>query len=227
MKMRVLVTGGSRGVGSYIVEKFLKGGFEVNVISKNPPSEDAIWHKIDLVDTVSLKDFLHGEKNYDAVVLNAGIVGVQGKDSKKDWSEVVATNYVANAVLCHHVPINSGGRIIAISSVHGATGVYGASAYASTKSALEGLVRSLALDFAKNRVSVNAVRIGFVDAGMFLELPVKYQELYKSRIPMGHVGSPEHLASFIYHLCTAPECGYITGQIISYDGGYMSNWWGQ
>lgn len=226
--MRVLITGGSKGIGKYIVKNFLKNGHNIVVLSRTSPDIQGVhWHRTDLRDTDALRVFLSKQESYDILVLNAAIIGNQGKECKDDWSDVVAINYLANATLVYHVPINSGGRIIGISSVHGATGVRGASAYASTKGAFELLVRSAGLELVKKGITVNAVRLGFIDTGMFLRLPTKYQELYKSRIPLGHAGNPEHLASFIYYLCTAPECGYITGQIITYDGGYMANWWGE
>lgn len=226
--MRVLITGGNKGIGSYIVKSFLKNGHDVVTLSLTRSEDDpkAQWHKIDLRNIDALKRFLSKEEPFDILVLNAAIIGNQGKESKDDWSDVVAINYLANATLIYHAPINSEGRIIGISSVHGATGVKGASAYASTKGAFELLVRSAGLEMVKRGITVNAIRLGFMDTGMFHRLPDKYQELYKSRIPMGHAGDPKHLASFIHYLCTAPECGYITGQVITYDGGYMANWWG-
>ncbi len=227
MPVRVLITGGSRGIGAFIVERFLEdsGAHEITVMSRTKPRAHVRWVQVDLSKLEAVRMFLKGEEPYHVLILNAAIVGPQGLKAR-GWEETVRTNYLANIALMMETPMNPGGRILAISSIQAKTGVFGASVYASTKAALEALGKSVALEHAKEGVTVNALRLGFIDEGMFRALPEKYRSLYLDRVPLRRPQQPQKLANFVHYLCTAPECDYLTGQVITYDGGYLANWWG-
>lgn len=227
MLVRILVTGGSRGIGAFIVERFSKDSaqHDITAMSRTKPQARVRWAQVDLSELEAVRMFLKGEDPYNVLILNAAIIGPQMLKAS-GWEETVRTNYIANIILIMETPMNPGGRILAISSIQAKTGVYGASVYASTKAALEGLVRSAALEHARESVTVNALRLGLIDEGMFRALPDKYKSLYLNRVPLRRPQQPQKLANFVHYLCTAPECDYLTGQVITYDGGYLANWWG-
>jgi 3-oxoacyl-[acyl-carrier protein] reductase len=107
------------------------------------------------------------------------------------------------------------GRIINISSTSGETGVAGQVNYSAAKSGLIGATRSLAVEVAKRNILVNAVSPGFIDTDMLKELPI---EEVSKKIPLGRIGTAQEVAEVVAFLCS-PGSSYITGQVISVNGG--------
>lgn len=110
------------------------------------------------------------------------------------------------------------GRIINISSVVGSLGVFGTLAYSSSKAGIFGFTRTVAMEVAKKRITVNTVALGYFDAGMFHSLSPDIRETIIKKIPIGKPGNPDHLAEFIIFLAS-DFADYITGQVICIDGG--------
>ncbi len=169
----------------------------------------------------------------DIVVNNAGISGVTPVDSgdPAPWLDIIATNilgsyYVTRAALPH---VTDGGRVIIMSSVLGKFGVPGYSAYCTAKTGLIGFTRSLALELAPRKITVNAICPGWTDtemarAGMrdiAASQGITVEEFKKeamSRVPLGEMVQPEEVADLVAFL--AAETGNkITGQAISICGG--------
>jgi 3-oxoacyl-[acyl-carrier protein] reductase len=115
----------------------------------------------------------------------------------------------------------SGGRVVTVSSVVGMTGNPGQANYAAAKSALQGLTRELALLGAPYGATVNCVVPGFFDTAATAHLTPEQRDGWLARIPMGRAGANEEVASLVDFLCS-PGAGYITGQCIAVDGGYLA-----
>jgi len=169
----------------------------------------------------------------DIVVNNAGISGVTPVDSSDTapWLDIIQTNvlgtYFVTRAAVPHIP--NGGRVIVISSVLGKFGVPGYSAYCTAKTGLIGFTRSLALELAPRKITVNAICPGWTDTemarsgmrdiaaseGITVE---EFKKIAMSRVPLGEMVEPEEVANLVAFL--AGETGNrITGQAVSICGG--------
>lgn len=110
------------------------------------------------------------------------------------------------------------GRIINITSVSGILGNAGQANYAASKAGIIGLTKTMARELASRGITVNAVAPGFVDTDMTQVLPENVREAATAQIPLGRFGKPEDIANMVAYLASE-KASYITGQIISVDGG--------
>jgi 3-oxoacyl-[acyl-carrier protein] reductase len=113
---------------------------------------------------------------------------------------------------------NRYGRIVNISSVIGLIGNPGQANYAASKAGLIGFTKSIAREVASRNITVNAVTPGYIDTSMVTELSEESKTQVLNRTPMNRLGTPEDVSGFVTFLCTA-EAGFVTGQVISIDGG--------
>jgi NAD(P)-dependent dehydrogenase (short-subunit alcohol dehydrogenase family) len=241
MNKVAIITGASRGIGFAIAKRLYQDGASVALCARSPISDFPPQRSLAL--TMDVRD----QKNVDAgmrriidrfgkidiVVNNAGISGVTPVDAPETaaWLDIVQTNILGTYYVTHaavpHVP--NGGRIIMISSVLGKFGVPGYSAYCTAKTGLIGFTRSLALELAARKITVNAICPGWTDtemarAGMrdiAASLGITVEEFKReamSRVPLGDMVEPQEVANLVAFL--AAETGNkITGQAISICGG--------
>ncbi len=235
MNKIVLVTGASRGIGLEVAKLFSKEGYKVIGTSRGDfnlgdliGDSSAMSVQLDLMSKESINDLFEALKTKDilpsVLINNAGITKDQlflrMKDN--DWDEVIETNLnglfrVTKAFIKPMVK-NKFGRVINISSVAGLMGNSGQVNYSSSKSAMVGFSRSLAKELGSRNITSNVVAPGFIETDMTTFLNDDDKIEVSKNIPMKRFGTVEDVAKCIVFLAS-DNANYITGQIISVDGG--------
>jgi 3-oxoacyl-[acyl-carrier protein] reductase len=239
-----LVTGGSRGIGRACAERLAKDGFEVYLTYVSRPEEaqktvDAITAaggeaKAFLLDASSRQavcaffaEEIKDKVSLEVLVNNAGITkdGLLIRMKDDDWDRVLQVNLTgAFACLREAAKImvkQRSGRIVNIASVVGQMGNAGQANYSAAKAGLIGLTKSAARELASRGITVNAVTPGFIQTDMTAVLPEAVVAKMLENIPLGRLGSTDDIASAVSFL-SGPGAGYITGQVLSVNGGmYM------
>jgi len=238
-----LVTGASRGIGAAIALELARKGVQVigtatsdegaakisAVLSGHAGCKGVNLNVNDAAASEVLVDTLVKEYGgLHILVNNAGItrdmLAMRLKDA--DWDAVVGTNLSAVFRLSRAVikPMMKQryGRIIAITSVVGASGNPGQANYAAAKAGVAGMTRALARELGSRNITVNCVAPGFIETDMTSALPEEQQKALLSQIPLGHLGKPADIAHMVAFLA-GPQAGYITGQEMHVNGGmFMS-----
>ena len=142
-----------------------------------------------------------------------------------DWDQVLDVN-LRGAFLCTKFVMpylikQRKGRVVNISSVVGISGNPGQANYAAAKAGLIGFTKAVAREVASRSVTVNALAPGFVTTGMAEEIPEEKRRQILDRIPMGRLGSAQDVAEAALFLCSE-GAGYITGQVLTIDGGLIA-----
>lgn len=236
-----VVTGGTRGIGAAIAVALQKAGYDVaaNYVSSDTAAKSfsestgiAIF-KWDVSDAAACSKGVkavckHFKKDVDVLINNAGIVrdAMFHKMDIDAWNAVIRTNLDSCFCMCHAVVggmrERGFGRIVNISSVNALAGQLGQTNYASAKAGVIGFSKSLALENARNGVTVNVVAPGYITTDMTAEVPAHVLESLKKHIPVGRLGRPEEIARAVVFLAS-DDAGFITGETLSVNGGhYMS-----
>ena len=238
-----LVTGGSRGIGRAIVQAFAEEGAKVGFVYRgNQAAADSLVKEVteaggtilaiqgDVVDPGTAVKAVEAIKQawggrLDILVNNAGVIRdtLFVRMTEEDWRTVVSTNLDGAFRFCRAaadlmVFKQRSGRIINISSIAADHVNKGQTNYAASKGALNALTRCLALEVASRGVTVNAIAPGFIETDMSEAVRNKAGDLIKKMIPVRRLGRPEDIASLAVFLAS-PAASYITGQVLTVDGG--------
>jgi len=235
----VLITGASRGIGRAIAVKLAGQGFSV-VLNYRERQEEAENTAVVIRDAGGEADLLPfdvsdrqlAEKaiteeiaasgSFFGVVCNAGVHADSAFPamSGEAWDRVLETNLggfynVVHPALMPMVRAHGGGRILTIASASGVMGNRGQVNYSASKAGLIGATRSLALELAKRKITVNSVAPGLIETEMIEGLS---KDEISRLVPMQRLGQPEDVAGIVGFLFSS-EADYITGQVISVNGG--------
>lgn len=239
MAKEVLITGSSRGIGKACAIYLAKNGFDIVLhCNKNISKAEEVLAEIkeigvngrilqfDIKDRNACREAISSDIAthgcYYGTVLNAGIA----KDNvfpimeDEEWDDVINTNLggfynILKPIVMAMIEERIKGRIVAMSSISGLRGNRGQVNYSASKAGIIGAVKALSLELAKRKITVNAIAPGIIDTDMIQDIP---QDEVKKLIPMKRFGKPEEVASLVNYLMSE-DAGYITGQVISVNGG--------
>lgn len=236
-----IVTGGTRGIGFSIVERFLEAGAKVALFGSRQETVDKALDKIKAENPnaevmglyPSLDNYAEVEKaiqsvkeafgRVDILVNNAGI---SARDSlyeykPEDFDKIMTLNVnaVFNCTKAAAVIMKEqgGGSVINTSSMVSIYGQPAGCGYPASKFAVNGLTKSLARELGKDQIRVNAVAPGVTRTDMVAALPDEMVQRISSTIPLGRVGEPEEVANAVLFLAS-DLASYITGAVLSVDG---------
>ncbi|RCV39348.1 hypothetical protein SETIT_8G216400v2 [Setaria italica] len=239
-----LVTGGSKGIGHAIVEELAGFGARVHTCARNAAELEECrrrWAENGLVVTVSVCDVSMRtdremlmdtvkkvfDGKLDILVNNAGqlLLKAAAECAAEEYSHVMATNLESSfhlSQLSYPLLLNAslagGGSVVNISSIASYVGVPGLVLYCISKGGMNQLTRSLAVEWAQDKIRVNCVAPGLVTTDILKQVEPETIEQEISRGPMARSGEPKEVASVVSFLCM-PAASYITGQDIRIDGG--------
>ncbi len=237
-----LVTGGMGGLGEAICIKLAALGYKVVTTHSPGNTKASEWLKnmqnmgygfkaypCDVADFESAKACVEQVTKevgpVDVLVNNAGITRDMTfkKMTKADWDAVISTNLDSVFNLTQQVVDGlverKWGRVINVSSVNGQKGAFGQTNYSAAKAGMHGFTKALALEVARNGVTVNTISPGYIGTKMVMAIP---QEILDSKIlpqiPVSRLGKPEEIAGLVAYL-SSEEAAFVTGANISINGG--------
>ncbi|WP_168627251.1 3-oxoacyl-ACP reductase FabG [Cryobacterium sp. BB307] len=225
----VLVTGGNRGIGFAIAERFVADGHRVAVTARSGEGPaGSLTVRADVTDAASLDAaFTQIEEAYgsvEVIVANAGITRdtLLLRMSEDDFTDVIDTNLSGAFRVVKRASKGmlkaKYGRVVLISSVVGLLGSAGQVNYAASKSGLIGLARSLTRELGSRNITANVVAPGFIETDMTAELSEDKQKEYLAQVPAGRYGSAAEVAAAVAWLAS-DDAAYVSGAVIPVDGG--------
>jgi 3-oxoacyl-[acyl-carrier protein] reductase len=240
-----VVTGGTRGIGAAITRAFLAGGARVHAVyaanesaarafadACGADAERLSLHRLDVADYAAVERFWNDldEREPESVrgvqilVCNAGIRrdAIVGAMKLEDWRAVLATNldgsFHMSRFAVRSMLRGRYGRIVFITSPAASFGFQGQANYSASKAGQIGLMRSLAREVAKKKITVNCVSPGFIDTELLADLEPETARAHLASVPLGRLGRPEEVAYAV--LCLAArEATYINGATLEVTGG--------
>lgn len=219
----ILITGASKGIGKYLMEKFQEAGQVVHgtyhtslPLKKNL----AFYTKVDISNFLEVKNWI-SQKTVEGdkiVLINCGGTNYNSFAHKADiekWKAVIDVNLMGsfNAIsaVLPKMREQNFGRIINFSSIVAQKGIPGTSAYAASKAALWGMTKSIAVENASKGITINNLNLGYFDIGMISDVPEKFLSIIKAEIPKGELGDPLNIFQAVKFLI---DSDYTTGTSI-------------
>ena len=237
---KVLITGGTAGIGLSILESFYKLEADIFTIGTNVENLKTIQSNFPKIKTANFnlenhqkieelvkeaKDKLGG---LDIVINNAGITkdNLAIRMSDEEWNKVININLTAVFLICKYsikaMMKQDAGSIINISSIVGHTGNFGQANYSSAKAGIVAMSKSLAKEYAKKNIRINCISPGFIDTKMTKNINEEFKKKLIENIPMGKLGTGNDIANCALFLASDLS-SYITGETIHVNGGmYMA-----
>lgn len=237
---RALVTGGTRGIGAAIVRELTDSGASVVATGRDPARTETLQKEVDraaIPVRYEVVDFSDREATeafaarmareaFSVLVNNAGVnkIALAGEVNMEDWDRIQRVNVRAPMALCRALAPRMAqqgyGRIVNITSIWGHVSRSRRISYSTSKSALIGLTRALALDYAAFNVLANGVAPGIINTELTRTVlsELEHRDLV-SAIPIGRLGTEEEIARVVAFLASSSNT-FITGQNIIADGGF-------
>ena len=237
---KIIITGASGGIGRSLVEKFvnLNGTVlatgtkseKLELLKKNFPTVNTL--KFDISEHSKIDEFIDNASDLiggiDVLVNNAGINldNLSLRMKYEEWKKVIDINLGSTFFLTKSAVKkmlkNKYGRIVNITSIVGHTGNLGQANYSASKAGIEGMTKSLAIEYAKKNITLNCVSPGFIKTQMTDNISENMKDFLSSRIPMSKLGTGEDVANSVAFL-SSDAASYITGETIHVNGGmYMA-----
>lgn len=240
----VLVTGASRGIGAAIARRFAGCGMNVVIHYRQAEAEAkatatgcaALGARVHVTaadirsreQVIRMREQLYEQDLVpDIIVNNAGVAhyGMMCDVTEDDWDDVINVNLKGTFLVCQTfmdaMVRQRYGRIINVTSIWGLSGASCETIYSAAKGGVHALTKSLAKELAPSGVTVNAVAPGAVETAMLNRFDETDRAWMMQDIPLGRFAEPEEIAALVFFLAL-PESGYITGQVISSNGGWIT-----
>lgn len=237
----VFITGGGRGIGKEVALKFAENGYNIvtNYVSDKTDVEalkkefeekgvKSLIIKADVTDLEAIENLVKKAieefESIDVLVNNAGITkdNLLMRMSEEEFTKVIDVNlkgtYIVTKIVSKYMMKKRQGSIINLSSVVGVVGNAGQCNYSASKAGIIGFTKSIAKELASRNIRANAVAPGFIETDMTAVLGENVKENIYNQIPLKRMGKAKEVANLVYFLGTE-ESSYITGQVISVDGG--------
>ncbi len=237
MNKKVLITGGSRGIGASIVKKFTENGFDTAFIfSKSKEKAEklsretgafAICADLSKSDECvsAVKKAIEHLGHIDILINNAGIsdFSLFTDITDENWNNMLSVNlsapFFCTREASRKMISNKYGRIINISSMWGITGASCEVHYSAAKAGLIGMTKALAKELGPSNITVNCICPGVIDTEMNSHLSPEDISVLRDETPLCRIGKPEEVADLALYLAS-DAASFVTGQIISCDGGF-------
>jgi len=243
---KALITGGTRGIGREIAETFLQFGASVFIVARNRTHLEQTlntWQNskfpvdgiaIDLIEPTACNAIIDQLKqrwdSLDILVNNAGINIRKPAEDYQDneYNQIMQSNLHSSFTLCRSVfPLlkkSSQGNIVNIASISGLIDDASGAPYGMSKAGMIQLTKHLAVEWAKENIRVNAIAPWYIETELTRQVLENQSKLHEiiDKTPLKRVGQPKDIANLTAFLCM-PASGYITGQCIAVDGGFMAN----
>jgi len=233
-----LITGASRGIGEALAYAFAQAGYDlILTCSKTLPRLQQIAEgitsdygvsclavSVDMGNHEEVKALFDKISSLDILVNNAGIshIGLLSDMTPEEWKHLMSVNLDALFYTCKYaIPLflqKQEGRILNISSVWGNVGASMEVAYSASKGGVNAFTKALAKELAPSNIPVNAISCGVIDTSMNHCFSADELRALQEEIPADRLGSPKEVAQLALQLAQAPT--YMTGQIITIDGGW-------
>ncbi|MBL8858170.1 MAG: 3-oxoacyl-ACP reductase FabG [Planctomycetes bacterium] len=237
-----VVTGGTRGIGAAISSALLEEGCIVHAVYQGNAagaqslrescaahSERLFTHALDVANHTAVESFWSElepvtPNGVQILVNNAGIRrdAIVGTMKPDDWQRVIDVNLTGSFAMSKFAVLNMMqrryGRIVMITSPAAHQGFQGQAAYAASKAGQQGLMRSLAREVAKRKITVNCVSPGFIDTELLADLAPEQKAEYLKLVPLNRFGTAQEVAYAVLMLCS-PRAAYIHGTTLEVTGG--------
>lgn len=234
---RILISGGSRGIGAALVKGLAADGHRVAFLYRESDAKaqavaaacGALAIRCDVCDPAAVRAAVDAARaalgGIDALINNAGVshIGLSRDLCDADWQRILNTNLSGAMYLAREVQgdmiANGYGRILNIGSMWGKTGASCEVAYSASKAGLRGLTMALAKELGPSHITVNCIEPGLIDTEMNASLDDQTRAGLIEDTPVGRIGTPaDVLAAARFFLCD--EASFITGQCLGVDGGF-------